>query len=212
MHSLPKTIIALVLLFSAVLGYALPLSDIVERQDPPWPAVNIEAIGYAGSGCPANSVNIVPQNNFQEVKLEFISYVAMIGPHIPQSENRKNCAITLLISHPPGWSIAVYQADYKGRLQLDDGVDATQRSEYWWDGDTAELESNWFGPQPWQDYSFTDILNKEVWSSCKGNSLLKANTQIRLDNSKNPDGSGFITTDSITNKVTHICYLKWKKC
>ncbi|KAF8464254.1 hypothetical protein BDZ91DRAFT_660452 [Kalaharituber pfeilii] len=214
MYSLTKSIIVLVLLFGAVLAYALPLDELVERAPQPnWPAANIEAIGYAGTGCPANTVKITPQNNFEEVKLDFDAYIATIGPNVPVTEHRKNCAITILISHTPGWCVTVYQGYYHGRLQLDSGIKATQQSDYWWDGDTATLASYWEGEiKPEQTYDFIDTVPKQVWSPPNGNSLLKINTQIKLDNSKNPNGEGYITTDSITNKVTHICFLKWKEC
>ncbi|KAF8464255.1 hypothetical protein BDZ91DRAFT_764180 [Kalaharituber pfeilii] len=157
-YALPQSIIVLTLLLSAVHAYALPSGEIIKR--------NIETLGYAGSGCPANTVNIALQNNFQAVKIEFDAYVASIGPGVPKPEHRKNC-----------------------QLHLDWGVKATQMSDYWWDGDTATLESTWVGPMPWQSYVFEDFT-KEIWSPSKGNGILKVHTQIRLDNSQIQMGGG----------------------
>ncbi|KAF8464265.1 hypothetical protein BDZ91DRAFT_660288 [Kalaharituber pfeilii] len=210
MYALPKSIIALILLLGAVLAYALPSSEIIKRDDPPWPAVNIESIGYAGSGCSAGTVKVEPQNNFQEVKLTFDAYVASIGPGVPITEKRKNCVITILVTRPPGWCVALYKGDYTVRVELDWGVNAIQQSDYWWGGETATFKSSWDGPiaitKP-----FYDLVPKLVWSG-PTDTILKIDTQVRLDNSMNPAGTGLIATESISNKVMHVYHLDWEKC
>ncbi|KAF8464256.1 hypothetical protein BDZ91DRAFT_660402 [Kalaharituber pfeilii] len=208
MYALLKSIIVLTFLLSSVLAYALPSGKIVERQ----------VISYGGSGCPAGTVNVIlqydpqGQNNVQEVKIIFDAYVAFIGPQIPITESHKSCAISVHIPHPPGRCAAVYQAYYEGGVQLDWKVKATQRSAFWWAGATAGFLSVWIGIQPATSYTITDSVPKEVWSPPNGNNILNIRTETKLDNKDNLNGSGSMTSNSITNNVTHIYYFKWKDC
>ncbi|KAF8460828.1 hypothetical protein BDZ91DRAFT_798507 [Kalaharituber pfeilii] len=216
MHALPKSIIALVLLFGVMLAYALPSGEVFSRGlSPPLGSVSISSISYAGSGCPAGTINIAPSQDYSSLTIAFNSYVASIGPGIPVTEKRKNCVISFVLSYPPGWSFTLYQIGYKGRLSLDPQVTATQKSVYWFDANSNDelvASSTWTGPLYGHSYDFTDTLAKQVWSPCNGRSTLFANTQVRLNNSGNKQGYGFISTDIITGKVTHVLFCQWKTC
>ncbi|KAF8458749.1 hypothetical protein BDZ91DRAFT_742989 [Kalaharituber pfeilii] len=182
---------------------------------PPKDQVYIKGIEYAGSGCPAGSVAAVLAVDGSNVAIAFDAYVASVGPDISITESRKNCLINVNLVYPQGWSYTVYTTDYRGYVDLDAKVTALQKSSYFFTGDNKQMDawSSWTGPFT-DDYKFTDTIEKSaiVWSSCKAKTTLNINTQIRVDNKMNKKGSGMITTDVITHKVTHILGFQWKKC
>ncbi|KAF8464688.1 hypothetical protein BDZ91DRAFT_628573, partial [Kalaharituber pfeilii] len=182
---------------------------------PPKDQVYIKSIEYAGTGCPAGSVAAVLAVDGSNVAIAFDAYVASVGPGIAITENRKNCLININLVYPQGWSYTIHDTDYRGFVSLDDKVTALQKSTYFFTGETDQMEawSSWTGPIE-LDYKFTDTIEKAaiVWSSCDAKTTLNINTQIRVDNKANKAGSGLITTDVITHKVTHVLGFQWKQC
>lgn len=177
--------------------------------------VRIRNIMYNGSGCPIGSVgqNIAP--DFKAFTLTFSDYIAEIGPGIPLSDARKNCQLTLDMYFPQGWQFAIATFDYRGYVTLDTRVQATQSSAYYFQGQgqTGRFSTNFSGPVD-RDYQFRDTigLTSLVWSPCGATRALNINTQVRLNNRSNPNGSGLITTDSIDGQIIHKYGLQWRRC
>ncbi len=177
--------------------------------------VQIRNIMYNGSGCPIGSVgqNIAP--DFKAFTLTFSDYIAEIGPGIPLSDARKNCQLTLDMYFPQGWQFAIATFDYRGYVSLDRRVQATQSSAYYFQGQgqTGRFSTNFSGPVD-RDYQFRDTigLTSLVWSPCGATRALNINTQVRLNNRSNPNGSGLITTDSIDGQIIHKYGLQWRRC
>jgi hypothetical protein len=177
--------------------------------------VRIRNITYAGSGCPVGTVaeNISP--DFNAFTLEFDSFVAETGPGHPLSDSRKNCSIVLSIDHPYGWQYTVNSVDYAGYVNLDSRVQATQRSLYYFQGQsaTAKLETSFYGPTS-RDYRIRDVLgiSGQVWSPCGASRALILNAQVIADNYRNPNGRGVITIDSIWAYTRHRYGIQWRRC
>ena len=211
---------AIVLSFFAVFAAASPVPQSLNPQPlPPGfdpSKVGIEAVSYAGSGCKAGSVAISPSQDWTVVTLAFDSYIASIGPGIPFVERRKNCNINFRLHYPQGYSFALYKTDYIGRVDLQDRVNATQESNYWFAGHPPPppepIYSRWTGPIN-ENYHLTDTLvgSALVWSPCGASTTFNVNTQVYLDSS-DPTKSGFITTDVIDNKVKTLLGIQWQQC
>lgn len=65
-----------------------------------------------------------------------------------------------------------------------------------------------------QDYLIHDEIpfTSTVWSPCGEIASLNINSQVRVENSANPKGMGFLTTDSIDGKVSFKVGVKWQVC
>lgn len=211
-------------LFTLFLGvFCAPLPDGTELDlgdgAPPADQVYVKSLTYGGTGCPPDTVRGgYTSLGMNTLSLIFDNYVASIGPGIKISESRKNCLLQVNLKYPPGWILALYSTTYRGFLQLDPRVEATQRSDYWFPthSGSAGFYTTWTAGNKGysEDYSFTDTIkdNKYVWSRCGSEATLNINTQIRLNNSKNPKGSGLITTDAIDHKVVHDYVAVWRRC
>jgi hypothetical protein len=177
--------------------------------------VRIRSISYAGSGCSAGTVaeNVSPDKT--AFTLLFDSYIAAAGPGISPLEKRKNCTLNIDLDFPQGWSFTIADIDYRGYASLERGVNALQKSTYYFQGDAHQVsgETTLRGSVD-TDYHVRDelLLTAEVWSPCGGRRSLNINTQVRVDNSRNPRASGLMTVDTIDGVVTTIYNLKWKRC
>lgn len=177
--------------------------------------VRVRSITYAGTGCPAGTVmqNISP--DYQAFTLEFDSFNAESGPGLSLSRSRKNCSIVLSLDHPAGWSYTVDTVDYRGYVSLDSNVQATQKSSYYFQGQsaTASLQTSFTGPIS-RDYQVRDVLglNAQVWSPCGASRALILNAQVRTDNSRSRNGRGLLTIDSIFAYSTYRYGIRWRRC
>ncbi|KAG8770573.1 hypothetical protein FRC20_004021 [Serendipita sp. 405] len=169
-----------------------------ERQLPVGPGTfNITSIGVSGTGCPFGTVSYALNNQRTAVTLTFSNYYATAGPGIPISENRKNCQITLKVHVPHCYRFAIPTIDYYGYYQLDDKVKANLRASYYFAGQVQQAVANntIVGPLSGDVRSYR--LPFDVWSQvrspcCGLDFVFNLNTGLRIDNSENKDGSGYI--------------------
>ncbi len=177
--------------------------------------VHIESLSYNGSGCPADSVTWNVTSDARAFQLVFSEYFASVGPGVPITESHKNCHVRARLHVPQGWSYAVAAIDYRGYVGLDPRVRATQRSIYSFSSERGQgtLQSTFVGPLD-EDYLFRDEvpLVSLVWSSCTETRDLHILTQVKVNNNRNRNGSGLITTDSIEGEVTQNVAIAWRRC
>ena len=177
--------------------------------------VRIRGFTYNGSGCPIGTVaeNMAP--DYTAFTLLFNSYIAEVGPNIPFAQKRKNCQINVDLDFPPGWSYSIFKADYRGYISAQPGVVGTHQAMYYFQGSglTSRLRTNIYGPTD-RNYQVSDRfdLRTAVWSPCGASRALNLNSEVRLDNSLNPRGSGLMTLDSLDGSVAMIYGLQWKRC
>ncbi len=196
-----------------VVQILLGLSAAAQADAPNY--VRFRNIAYAGSGCPAGSVaqNVAP--DLQAFTLLFDSYIAEVGPGVPFASRRRNCQLNIDLDFPQGWSYSIMTVDYRGYVSLEPRVSGLQQSSYYFQGQaqTARLRTPMYGPID-RDYQIRDTLGITalVWSPCGATRALNINTEIRTDNSRNPAGSGLMTTDSIDGAVRLIYGFRWRRC
>ncbi|KAK2801604.1 hypothetical protein FQN50_007665 [Emmonsiellopsis sp. PD_5] len=176
--------------------------------------VQIVGLTYGGTGCPASTVSHVLSDDRTVMTLIFDEYVASIGPDVPVIERRKNCQLNINLRYPGGFQYSIFSADYRGYAYLDEGVQGTQKSTYYFSGETKQTstETVWNGPFD-SDYLLHDEADNTsiVWSPCGGQGSLNINSQLRLT-SDNPDATGQLTNDSIDASFRQIVYVKWQEC
>ncbi len=175
--------------------------------------VYVNSISYAGSGCPAGTVANVLADDAKAFTLLFDSYVAEGGPGIPLSAGRKNCQIAVDLRFPQGWSYTIVDVDYRGYAKVDAGALGTQKTTYYFAGQTgsASMKTDFPGPYA-KDYQIRNSLGlaAAVFSPCGVNRALNLNTQVRVQTSGSQ--RALMTLDSIDGQVTHQYGLQWQLC
>ncbi len=199
------------------LGLLLASSNVLAQLVPAEP-VEIKSITYNGSGCPIGTVaeNLAPDK--QAFTLTFSDYIAEAGPDFVLSDGRKNCQLTLDLALPQGWQVSIASFDYRGFAFLDEGIMATYRTRYYFQGRprSAPISRRAFGFFD-DDFEFREEIDFEslVWSPCGAVRALNVNTSVsvrNLDKNTYPDAEGVIGTDSIDGQITQVWGISWRRC
>ncbi|ESK94238.1 secreted protein [Moniliophthora roreri MCA 2997] len=150
------------------------------------------------------------------VTITFSAFEASVGPDISITEGRKNCQVSLNVHVPQGFSFAIVDVDYRGFYQLDDKVKGFHDAVYYFQGQLVQSEatSTLVGPIAGKNYVYRDEFNltPTIYSPCGEDTVLNINSQVRVDNTANRKGYGFITDDSIDASITQTFNFQWLQC
>mgnify|MGYP001602299033 CR=1 FL=1 len=216
----------LVLLLPAFFTLSAVSAFAVERQQelvlPPAGTVKIKSISAIGTGCPdASTYSTNISDDAQAFTVTFSDFVAEVGPGIPLSAGRKNCALTATLQIPNGYQYSIATFNYRGFMDLSKKVKAAHTTQYYFQGspETGKLVATEVGPLA-KDFVYTDVLGLEsvylpnVWSPCNIERALIINPSIRV--SKLPgakaDAQGLITNDSVDGELKQVFGFVWRIC
>ncbi|TFK60247.1 hypothetical protein BDN72DRAFT_883694, partial [Pluteus cervinus] len=207
-----KFFAAALALFPCAFAATLPIT----LDTPAPPGFNITGLGLNGSGCPIGSTYYALNNDRTAVTVTFSEFYAEAGPGIPISDNRRNCQLTFNVHVPSGFTFGVATVDYRGYYQLDDKVTADQQSIYYFQGvlTQATAHSSLNGPVDGEDYTYRDAFDlvSTNLSPCGQDTVLNIQSDVRVSNSKNTAGSGYIATDSIDTSLSTTFNFQWQTC
>ena len=211
---------SLALFATAVSAFAIPDQPYFEKFEtnpntagPDPNTVFVQSLTYGGSGCPQGTVSQNFNDDRTAFTLLFDSYVASMGPGVPLTESRKNCQLNIGLRIPQGWQYSWATVDYRGYMNLDAGVTATQSATYYFQGSQMQsrLATNFRGPAD-RDYILSDAFPVEtlVWSDCGARANVNINSAISVSGPRS--SQGLMTTDSIDGKVKQIYSMQWRRC
>lgn len=120
----------------ASLALASPIPDAVAAAPP---AFKVKSVISGGSGCPQGSINI-DYTNSGILPIYFSrDFTASVGPSVVADQSRKNCQINIDLQYSPGYSYAIYSADYTGWADIDSGVKGVVKANYYFSGQTSQV-------------------------------------------------------------------------
>ncbi|MFZ4405356.1 MAG: DUF4360 domain-containing protein [Pseudobdellovibrionaceae bacterium] len=169
---------------------------------------------YGGNGCPAGSASATISPDSTALSILFDQYIAEAGNTTGRRVDRKSCNIAIPVHVPQGYSVAVFQVDYRGfNLVARNGGFTRLNAEYFWAGTRGPTFSRTFyGPQN-QDYTFNNGLVAQtlVWTPCGADVNLRVNSSIMAQSNSNYDQT-MITVDSADISSGLIYHLQWRRC
>lgn len=177
--------------------------------------VTIDVVSAAGSGCKSGTVSSVIAPDGKSFILGFDEYLAEAGPDVPLSEGRKFCNLAIMLNVPNGISYTIADVNYRGYAFLEYGVEAMQKSTYFFAGNIQQVAMRSIFKGPFDDdYTVGDSVgfNSVLWSECSGEQPVSIKTEVRVNNIRNRNASGIITTDTIDGKLTHQYGLQFREC
>ncbi|MBF0300363.1 MAG: DUF4360 domain-containing protein [Oligoflexia bacterium] len=172
---------------------------------------------YSGSGCPTGSLSTVlaPDNKSLSVLFDQFSVTAGVGSAV--ALERKECALSIPVHVPNGYSVSVYKLDYRGHAEIPlNGIPSAEGKlsvEYFFAGSQGITLSRSFVPGFSDDFTVTDNLagTIDVWSNCGEDVILRTNTNITAKtNSLNETTMLTIDSVDITSGITF--HLKYQTC
>jgi hypothetical protein len=185
---------------------AVPLASIpVAAQSPNPNEPYVQSVSYGGSGCPGGTVSNSFANDRLSFTLIFDTFIASSGTGVPATEARKNCQLNINVRVPQGSGQFCAAFDYRGYVGLPQGVQAEQKSVYYFDGEEEEEgetgETSQFAGPVNKDYLARDPRTV-AYDQPDGPRVIpiNINSQVRLTGDLSR--SSQITTDSIDGKIT----------
>lgn len=189
---------AFVLLLAALL--AAPSAASASREltasgatSPQQSAFTIDSseVTFGGSGCPQGTVSVVASPDEETLSILFDSYAAMTTED--DTRDRLSCNVALPVHVPNGFSLGIFQVDYRGYAYVPRirGARATMRAEYFWAGQRGPVRRTSFNRGYDDDFTLSDTLvgASVVWSPCGQDVNLRVNTSIEArKRKKNTDG------------------------
>lgn len=166
---------------------------------------------YGGTGCPAGSASVTLSPGQDALSILFDSYVAEAGGG--RRVDRKSCNISVPVEVPSGYSVAVFQVDYRGFNSIPRGAQSRFDAEYFWAGARGPRVSRTFVGPVNDIYSVTDglIASTMVWTPCGASVNLRVNTSMMAQtNSRNEQTLATVDSADISSGL--IYHLQWRRC
>jgi hypothetical protein len=184
--------------------------DLHRGPAPQW--ATLRSIDYAGSGCPAGSVQLgIPVSG--DLSLIFDgSLRAAAAPSLPFTERRKNCQLTIDLDHADGWQYAVESAALQGYAALESRTSGTAKASFYFQGQaaTAVVEGTLYGPTYRSVSIFDELSGHTVWSPCNARRALNMNLQVRV-HTAGEDARASMTLGGRAAPASVVA-LKWRRC
>ena len=168
---------------------------------------------YGGTGCTAGkaSVNVSPDNT--AISILFDEFVAEAGRTTGRKIDRKSCNISIPVSVPNGYSVAIFTVDYRGFNAVPRGGMTRLDSEYFWAGARGPRISRSFTGPLNDNYTVTDSLMAQtlVWAPCGASVNLRVNSSMMAQaNSQMDQTMGTVDSADISSALVY--HLKWRRC
>jgi hypothetical protein len=168
---------------------------------------------YNGTGCPLGSAAVTLSPDQKSLSILFDQFVAEAGMSTGKSMERKNCNIAVPVHVPQGYSVSIFQVDYRGYTFVPRGATARFDVEYFFAGQKGpKYTRNFSGPLD-SDYFIEHGLLTEnlVWSACGADVNLRVNSSLMARTNLSWEDI-MATVDSADVQAGLIYHIRWRKC
>ncbi|HEY8270824.1 MAG TPA: DUF4360 domain-containing protein [Pseudobdellovibrionaceae bacterium] len=169
---------------------------------------------YGGTGCPGGSASVTLSPDQTALSILFDSYVAEAGATTGKTLDRKSCNISVPVQVPNGYSVAIFQVDYRG-FNLIPAAGAYTRldTEYFWAGVRGPRFARVYSGPTASNYTQSDGLVAQtlVWTPCGASVNLRVNSSVLAQTNRNQDQT-MITVDSADLTSGLIYHLQFRRC
>jgi hypothetical protein len=168
---------------------------------------------YGGTGCPAGSAAVAISPDARALSILFDQFVVESGGTTGRIMERKTCNIAVPVHVPQGYSVSIFQIDYRGFNSLPYGAYSRFNVEYFFAGTQGPGYEKEFHGRLEDDYLIRNSLvaSAVVWSECGQSVNLRANTGmlVRTNSSRQESYSSVDSVDVTSGLVFN---LQWKRC
>jgi hypothetical protein len=168
---------------------------------------------YGGTGCPAGSAAVAVAADAKSMSILFDEFVTEAGGNTGRRLDRKTCNIAVPVHVPQGYSVSIFQIDYRGFNSLPFGAYSVFNVEYFFAGTQGPSYQKRFDGRLENNYLLSNQVAASAysWSECGQSVILRANTSMMVrTNGQNQDALS--TVDSADLQAGLIFNLQWRRC
>lgn len=168
---------------------------------------------YGGTGCPAGSASITLSPDETAISVLFDNFVAEAGGMTGKRVDRKSCNLTIPVSVPQGYSVAIFSVDFRGFNSIPYGGYSRLDAEYFWAGIRGPRTSETFYGGLNDNYIHSDslIASSMVWSACGQSVNLRVNSSMMASTNSRREQI-LSTVDSVDLTSGMIYHIQWRRC
>lgn len=168
---------------------------------------------YGGTGCPAGSAAVAISPDAKALSILFDQFVVEAGGSTGRVMERKTCNVAVPVHVPQGYSVSIFQIDYRGFNSLPYGAYSRFNVEYFFAGTQGPGYEKQFNGALEDDYLIRNnlVASAIAWSECGQSVILRANTAM-LARTNSQRQSTYATVDSADITAGLVFNLQWKRC
>lgn len=168
---------------------------------------------YGGSGCPDGTASISLSPDQQSLSILFDEYFVEAGGHTKRRMRRKSCNVSIPVHVPQGYSISLFQVDYRGFNAIPRGGMSRFNVEYFFAGRRGPRMTRTFRGPVDDDYLISNdlIARALVWSKCGADVNLRVNSSMMVRTNRRK-AEALSTVDSTDIAAGIIYKIQWKRC
>lgn len=176
--------------------------------------IRLGSPSYGGTGCPAGTASVSLSPAEDAISILFDAFSASAGGESRKMVDRKSCNLSIPVTIPQGYSVAIIQTDYRG-FNFVPGAGAYTRlnTEYFWAGIRGPMFSKLFvGPQN-KDFTTSNGILAEsiVWTPCGASINMRVNSSIMAQTNSRREQTD-IMVDSADITAGLIYQIQWRRC
>jgi hypothetical protein len=183
----------------------------------PEPVFTFGTPTFLGSGCPKDTVAIIPASDGQSVSVLFSAYTSATATDVVR--DRKSCNLAVPVDVKSGVSIGIFRVDYRGNVYVPKitGAFAQFDAEYYFAGQRGPVITQKYSPGEAKDLFITNEIpvSSVVWSPCGASTTFRVNSAITASKptmGKSDDVQIAIDSVDTTVQAGFRYYLTTKAC
>ncbi|KAF5327457.1 hypothetical protein D9619_004221 [Psilocybe cf. subviscida] len=136
--------------------------------------------GAIGTGCPSGTVSTDLADDSKDIALTYKSFTVSTGPGADDSDERKNCQLTLSVKVPAGYQFALGGFNHTASYAISSGVQATVSSFYYFQTTTTDAKgsASFSGPAKYNG-NVARGYAPTIWSPCSQSAVVGINIAAR---------------------------------
>jgi hypothetical protein len=174
------------------------------------PALKLGKPSYGGPGCPGGTASAAVTGGGAQLTVKFSQYQVAAGGSSGKSFDRKACGLSIPVTVPAGYSVAVVAVDFAGYTNLPSGSTATFKLEEFLPGGQGPVfSSDIKGPKKGK-FTASSAAAATVWSACGTSVTMRTNTNLLVKASGGKAASASIRSQDVSTAIVY--RLKYRAC
>ena len=196
-------------LVSLLSGVAVAFAALAANADD----IQLGQPSYGGNGCPNGTASATLSPDQKSLSILFDQYLMEAGGSTGKTIDRKSCNLAVPVLVPQGYSISVFQVDYRGFAAIPRGGRGQFNVEYFFAGMRGPRQVKNIPGGSNSNYELTDRLSAEslVWSACGADVNLRINTNFLVQTNSRRE-QAMATVDSADITAGLVYHIQWRRC